>query len=74
MNQGAGCRRAFVSSDDPKLTFVRYVRQDIPEIVDRAFRLIIEQMEGKYPPRRETVPVTFVSDAGYPNRRGYEGD
>ena len=61
---------ALVSFDDPKLPFVPYIQQDIFAVADKAVELIIEQMEGQYAPRRETVPVTFVADVGYPTPEG----
>jgi len=61
---------ALVSFDDPKLPFVPYVRQDIDAIAEKAVELIIEQMEGTVSLSRETVPVTFVADAGYPTPEG----
>ena len=61
---------ALVSFDDPKLPFVPYIQQDIDTIADKAADFIIEQMEDTYVPRRETVPVKFVADVGYPTPGG----
>lgn len=59
-----------VSFDDPKLPFVPYIVQDIPAIAEKAVDMIIQQMEGSYIPRRETVPVTFIRDVRYPTPEG----
>jgi DNA-binding LacI/PurR family transcriptional regulator len=61
---------ALVSFDDPKLPFELYIHQGIDTITGKAVELIIEQMEGRYVPRRETMPFKSVADVGYPTPEG----
>jgi len=66
----AGYRRILPSSHSTNLPFVLYFQQDFFAIADKAVELIIEKMNGQYVPHRETMPVTFVADVGYPTREG----
>ncbi|MEK3735073.1 MULTISPECIES: GntR family transcriptional regulator [Paenibacillus] len=53
-------RPLLAAFDDPDLEGVPYVRQHLDEMCRSAVELLAEQLEGKYDPRREVVPVAWV--------------
>lgn len=61
-----GLRFGLSCFDDPHLPGVSYISQNISRIVDRSFEQLFEQIRGKFEPREELIPVSYVEVASAP--------